>query len=198
MRGFSRLGRVCKFIMAYIRDYFLPRKQLHWWGQYWVNMAPPMQSLPRGKDLKYRPLAIRRQALSWLIGSLLQVVPLLLHAQAEMMSTGPMVPDPLPPPPKVVAPPAATVPPPVTPSSMSPGGAVPSTHPSGMAPPGNLPQAKGGTPTPAGPPQVSPDMSQAPMERNPITEILNFWFGYRSDYFRQFWSRCHQCWTRRI
>ena len=81
--------------------------------------------------------------LSWLIGSLLQLMPLLGHAQAEMMSTGPMVPDPIPPPPKVVVPPPMAVPPPTVPPGAPPG-AVPAAAPSSrMAPPNPLCKRKG-------------------------------------------------------
>jgi uncharacterized protein (DUF924 family) len=124
------------------------------------------------------------QVLVWLIGGLLQLMPFLLHAQAEMMSTGPMVPEPIPPAPMGIIPPAVTPPP------VSPFGAVSSViPPSHLAapPPGTPPQAKGSAPMHAVPSQASPDMSQAPMKRNPIIEILDFWFGFLPgpNYFPQ-------------
>lgn len=106
--------------------------------------------------------------LGWLLGSLLQLMPLLLHAQAEMMSTGPMVPDPVPPPPKVIVPPPTAIPSP---------GSLPGVTPPSIATPSVSIQAKNGGPAAAVSPPA-PDMSQLPMERNPIAEILNFWFGY--------------------
>jgi uncharacterized protein (DUF924 family) len=113
--------------------------------------------------------------LSWLIGSLLQLMPILGHAQAEMMSTGPLVPDPIPPPPKVIVPPPTAVAP-----GMPHPGALPGAVPPAAPSPGVPSQAKGAASAPAAPTptQVLPDMSQAPMERDPIADILNFWFGF--------------------
>lgn len=117
----------------------------------------------------------------WLIGSLLLLMPFLLHSQAEMISPGPMVPDPIPSAPK------GGLPPPVTPSPVGPVRVIPSAIPSShrAAPPGVPPQAKEAVPVI--PSQASLDMSQAFMERNPITEILDFWFGFLPgpNYFPQ-------------
>lgn len=105
--------------------------------------------------------------LSWLIGSFLQLMPLLLHAQVETMITGPMVPDPIPSP-KVVAPPSVISRPAIPPSQARAYGTDPASN---MAIPST--GAKFEVPD-----EASSEMAQDSKERNPITDVLDFWFGF--------------------